>query len=361
MAGRGAVAVAISGLALVLVIFIFTLSPSLTASSAKQQALKGKSAEQAFPSTLTVDNLVIHANSITVDSSKRAEIPPSPCPAFPSQSPAPNPLDACPEASKSVCSEHCRGDGQCLAKCCGLRIFFGVISKASNSDRRDAARKTWIPGCPGRAHFFMLATGDDAIPGLLQENKKHRDMAYLPYVKESYFEVMHQVHTLFMVGSADKEYTHVMKVDDDSVVDCRLLIPWLMRTPATNTVIGTVHGIFEPDRNPESKWHLPIEEFPDPTGNYPWVNGPGYVYTRDVAELVSFAAVQLRKFFKLEDIGMARLLDYVNKNLEPVNFHDAPDFIENDIPCIRPNIVVNHYVTAADMVCYHEKGRRCNC
>lgn len=363
-----------------LVIIILSLSMSGSSlSTATKQTLKGRP-DSITSQSLVVETLVINADVVNVESKKNKHLQGQEaaaqceaCPVCPAVESAPSPApvvvahstkeedlyNTCHENSKETCKSYCQGDKPCIEKCCSIRVFFGVITKASNSERREAVRQTWMTKCPGQAQFFMLATEDSGIP--LEENKKYRDMTYLPYVNEGYFEIMHQVHTIFMVGSASKQFTHVMKVDDDSMVDCNLLIPQLASKPFEGMVLGTTNDYYDPDRNTYSKWYINYEEFPETRGNYPWVNGPGYVYTRDVAELVSFGVVQLRKFFKLEDIGMARLMDYVNHNISPVKYLYGENFIRNDVPCERPNTVVNHYVGAADMICYFKNNRKCNC
>jgi hypothetical protein len=79
---------------------------------------------------------------------------------------------------------------------------------------------------------------------------------------------------------------YVMKTDDDTFVRIDgVQAAYQKRNMNHSLWLGLMEFSSVPHRDPTSKWHVRIEEWPEP--QYPtWAHGPGYIISEDIAQFV---------------------------------------------------------------------------
>ncbi|KAL0699973.1 hypothetical protein Bca4012_056095 [Brassica carinata] len=189
-----------------------------------------------------------------------------------------------------------------------LDLVIGVFSTANNFKRRMAVRRTWMQY-------------DDVRSGRVATE----------------------------VDSAK----FIMKTDDDAFVRVdEVLLSLSMINNTRGLIYGLINSNSQPIRNPDSKWYISYEEWPEE--KYPpWAHGPGYIVSRDIAESVSklFKEGNL-KMFKLEDVAMGIWIADLRKHgLEPHYENDGRIISEG----CKDGYVVAHYQSPAEMTCLWRK------
>ena len=193
---------------------------------------------------------------------------------------------------------------------------------------------------------------------LAMEVEKYGDIAVVPGM-EDYYKLPEKTLAMMRYAlSSGCKYTHVLKTDDDvylrtgyllDIIDRGLFdgsmriqantnldyfmpkrkkrdspenqVPWMEKMfvgKVDRNVTGMFPG-FEPVRNPDNKWFLSEETYPDSLGPHRirWISGWGYLMSRDVVEFaldrVLDAGPKPAWFGRLpwEDVVVASLLkDY---------------------------------------------------
>jgi len=80
---------------------------------------------------------------------------------------------------------------------------------------------------------------------------------------------------------------YVMKTDDDAFVRVDEIRSTIKQLNVSNGLLyGRIDSDSSPHRNPESKWYISQEEWPEE--KYPpWAHGPGYVVSQDIAREIN--------------------------------------------------------------------------
>eukprot|EP01024_Parvocaulis_polyphysoides_P005978 TRINITY_DN1151_c1_g1_i2.p1 TRINITY_DN1151_c1_g1~~TRINITY_DN1151_c1_g1_i2.p1 ORF type:complete len:399 (-),score=53.31 TRINITY_DN1151_c1_g1_i2:165-1361(-) len=220
-----------------------------------------------------------------------------------------------------------------------VRMFLGVTSECCSERsaiRRKGVRESWFRVAQQHLNVdakFILAQPDPGKVKIPQTLKKlseeiltqastnssgtytSTDMVVIPG-KDTYFNLPNKTIRLFTYAlSSLKNYTHILKTDDDCYVRVNQLYN-SMSKKFQNVYTGCVeaHMGFMPVRNPDSKWYLSQERLPDKY--VPWgiryAAGWGYVLSRDVAG------------FFLQRIWMYRRNpDIAPKWFEPLDWEDV--------------------------------------
>jgi hypothetical protein len=217
-----------------------------------------------------------------------------------------------------------------------VRVFVGIASRASVAGlpKRDKIRATWMQDITTtysdrvKAQFLLSQPSKEVeivAKDLETELERHSDLAIVPGV-EDYFRLPEKTISMMRYAlSSSCEYTHILKTDDDvylrtayllDVIDRGLYdatlriqaetyldhlvirrprrdgpgnqIPWMEKMflgKVDRNVTGMFPG-FEPVRDPQNKWYLSEEVYPDSLGPHHirWISGWGYLMSRDVVE-----------------------------------------------------------------------------
>ncbi|KAI7842292.1 hypothetical protein COHA_003933 [Chlorella ohadii] len=222
-----------------------------------------------------------------------------------------------------------------------IRLFIGVVSRCCTAEaqaKRQAIRRTWAQALkeqvPGATLCFFLAQPSSqaelrlALELLASEVQQHADIVIVPG-PDTYKNLPSKTLQLLQYAvTSECRYTHVAKVDDDVHLRPQLFMD-IIKTGHFNFSVEVqhdgsgrfdgqearhyqspwMHGMYvgqldseqpghvytgwSPNRDPKSKWYLPEEELPDefaPLG-VRWCSGWGYMLSRDMAEVVTNAAL----------------------------------------------------------------------
>ena len=217
-----------------------------------------------------------------------------------------------------------------------IRVFVGIASRASVAGlpKRDNIRATWMQDITTtysdrvKAQFLLSQPAKDVetvAKNLEMEVERYGDLAIVPGI-EDYFRLPEKTISMMRYAlSSACDYTHILKTDDDvylrtayllDVIDRGLFdatlrvqaksnldflmlkrprrdgpgsqVPWMEKMflgKVDRNVTGTFPG-FAPVRDPQNKWYLSEEAYPDSLGPHRirWISGWGYLMSRDVVE-----------------------------------------------------------------------------
>lgn len=176
---------------------------------------------------------------------------------------------------------------------------------------RRAVRATWgSSGGDTLTLFFTgVPAGEDQGSFLQEESRQHADIIQMDFV-DSYHNLT--IKTLMMmswVASHCPNASYAMKVDADIFVNIFYLLELLRSSPRRGFITGSVIADGRPRRNPNSKWYLSEDQYPDDSFP-PYVSGAGYVFSSDLAERISWASRYIRAI-PMEDVYVGLCLRVV--------------------------------------------------
>ncbi|KAH9773918.1 Beta-1,3-galactosyltransferase GALT1 [Citrus sinensis] len=221
-------------------------------------------------------------------------------------------------------------------------LFIGVFSTANNFKRRMAVRRTWM-------QYTEVRSGTVAVRffvGLVSFTE--------PYLLLLWYTIVMWDRSVTDVVSAK----FVMKTDDDAFVRVDEVLTSLKRINVHSGLLyGLINSESRPHRNPESKWYISLEEWPEETYP-PWAHGPGYVVSHDIGKAVYKRYKEGRlKMFKLEDVAMGIWIADMKKEGLQVRY-EKDERVHND-GC-RDGYVVAHYQSPREMLCLWQKLKEGN-
>ncbi|KAL3501423.1 hypothetical protein ACH5RR_035872 [Cinchona calisaya] len=248
-----------------------------------------------------------------------------------------------------------------------LTLFIGVFSTANNFKRRMAVRRTWMQYAPVRSgtvavRFFVgLHKNQMVNQELWNEAETYGDIQLMPFV-DYYSLITWKTLAICIFGTEVVSAKFVMKTDDDAFVRVDEILASLNRINVSHGLLyGLINSDSHPHRNPDSKWYISPEEWPD--DSYPpWAHGPGYVISKDIAKAIykRHRKGQL-KMFKLEDVAMGIwIADIKKQGLEVRYEKDGRIFNEG----CQDGYVIAHYQGPREMLCLWQKlqdAKRANC
>ncbi|KAG9451322.1 hypothetical protein H6P81_011287 [Aristolochia fimbriata] len=249
-----------------------------------------------------------------------------------------------------------------------LDLFIGVFSTANNFKRRMAVRRTWMQydairsGAVAVRFFVGLHKNDMVNEELWKEARTYGDIQLMPFV-DYYNIITWKTIAICIYGTRVVSAKYVMKTDDDAFVRVDEILATLSSKNVTNGLLyGLINSDSQPHRNPDSKWYISPEEWPEETYP-PWAHGPGYVVSRDIAKAVYKQHKKGHlKMFKLEDVAMGIWIADMKKNGLDVKYVKE-ERVYNE-GC-REGYVVAHYQGPREMMCLWDKikaghARCCN-
>ncbi|XP_078444748.1 galactosyltransferase1 [Wolffia australiana] len=235
-----------------------------------------------------------------------------------------------------------------------LALFVGVVSAANNFKRRMAIRRSWMQydlvrsGRVAVRFFVGLHKNRLVNEELWNEARSYGDLQLLPFV-DYYSLISLKTIAICIYGTEVVVADFVMKTDDDSFVRVDEILDTLTRFNVTQGLLyGRVKVDSEPHRDPDSKWYITQEEWPEE--KYPpWAHGPGYVVSGDVAQFVRrWHRSGRRKMFKLEDVSMGIWVAEMAKEGVTVQYVNEERI---NVEGCEAGYVVAHYQGPRDMLC----------
>ncbi|VFQ72349.1 unnamed protein product [Cuscuta campestris] len=239
-----------------------------------------------------------------------------------------------------------------------LDLFIGVFSTANNFKRRMAVRRTWMQYDAVRTgqvavRFFVGMHKNQMVnEELWNEARTYRDIQLVPFV-DYYSLITWKTVAICMFGTEIVQAKFVMKTDDDAFVRVDEVLTSLQGIGVTRGLLyGLINSDSHPHRDPDSKWYISVEEWPD-DAYPPWAHGPGYVVSSDIAKSVSKMHRKGRlKMFKLEDVAMGIwIAELKRKGLDVRYEKDERIFNEG----CKDGYVVAHYQDPREMLCLWQK------
>ncbi|KAH9773916.1 Beta-1,3-galactosyltransferase GALT1 [Citrus sinensis] len=242
-------------------------------------------------------------------------------------------------------------------------LFIGVFSTANNFKRRMAVRRTWMQYTEVRSgtvavRFFVGLHKNQIVNGeLWSEARTYGDIQLMPFV-DYYNLITWKTLAICIFGTDVVSAKFVMKTDDDAFVRVDEVLTSLKRINVHSGLLyGLINSESRPHRNPESKWYISLEEWPEETYP-PWAHGPGYVVSHDIGKAVYKRYKEGRlKMFKLEDVAMGIWIADMKKEGLQVRY-EKDERVHND-GC-RDGYVVAHYQSPREMLCLWQKLKEGN-
>ncbi|CAG9763218.1 unnamed protein product [Ceutorhynchus assimilis] len=191
--------------------------------------------------------------------------------------------------------------------CANSEVFLLILisSAPGNKPKRDSIRKTWGDRGPDVKLLFMLGYSENKATEMEIEIESH---IYMDIVQgnfiDSYKNLTYKsVMSLKYVVYHCPQTTYVLKVDDDSFVNTPLLMNFLKHdlSPygAENLFLCNDMTGSPAIREPNSKWYMPVEDFPDDC--YPsYCSGWYAIFSPDIAFKL-YKASQKLKYIYIDD------------------------------------------------------------
>lgn len=248
-----------------------------------------------------------------------------------------------------------------------LDLFIGVFSTANNFKYRMAVRRTWMQypevrsGSVAVRFFVGLHKNQIVNEELWDEARTYGDIQMMPFV-DYYSLITWKTLGICIFGAEIASAKYIMKTDDDAFVRVDEVLASLKRINAESGLLyGLVNSDSQPHRNPDSKWFISMEEWPE--DNYPtWAHGPGYVVSSDIAKTISKKYKEgSLKMFRLEDVAMGIWIENMKREGRDI-LYEKDDRIH--IEGCKDDYVVAHYQGPREMLCLWQKlqegnGVRC--
>ncbi|XP_047446820.1 beta-1,3-galactosyltransferase 2-like [Mugil cephalus] len=193
-------------------------------------------------------------------------------------------------------------------------LVFMVPVSPQQFAAREAIRKTWGTSSPDTLTLFFAGAGQGLQQELEEESGQYADIIQMNFV-DSYQNLT--IKTMMMMSwlaTHCPKASYGMKVDSDIFVNVFYLIKRLRSSPRLNFITGSVIRDGRPRRNPNSKWYLSEELYPEDSFP-PYVSGAGYVFSTDLAGRISWAS-RFVQVIPLEDIYVGLCLRVLD--IEPV-------------------------------------------
>ncbi|GJM85972.1 hypothetical protein PR202_ga01785 [Eleusine coracana subsp. coracana] len=228
-------------------------------------------------------------------------------------------------------------------------LLIGIFSTANNFKRRMAIRRTWMQYDAVRQGVVAVRifyTNMDVF-----SVQKHTNLMVNK-------ELWNEAHTYGDVQTSAISAKYLMKTDDDAFVRVDEIQSSVKQLNVSNGLLyGRINFDSGPHRNPESKWYISQEGWPEE--KYPpWAHGPGYVVSQDIAMTIKawYKTTHL-KMFKLEDVAMGIWVNDMKKGGLPVRYETD---VRINIDGCKDGYIVAHYQEPRRMLCMWENLLRTN-
>lgn len=230
-----------------------------------------------------------------------------------------------------------------------------VHTHPANYKRRMVIRETWGAGNGYDFQengenfklivlFMMGSTSNNRslMEAVNAESHRYRDIIQEDF-EDTYRNLTHKaVMWLKWCSTYCPKAHYVLKVDDDIFVNTFNLINHLRHLQARNvasrrSILCLVWYRMQVVRNPESKWFVPKDEYPDDYfSNY--CSGSAYILTGDLLKAFYQKALET-KFFWIDDFYVTGLLP---RQMDDVNYHNIGSLYALKQAEVRDKLVYNN-------------------
>ncbi|CAL8352874.1 unnamed protein product [Merluccius merluccius] len=223
-------------------------------------------------------------------------------------------------------------------KCEQLRPFLVLMVPVAphNLVDRETIRRTWgkeslILGNVVSLFFLLGLAGEGQGDGQLQQQLRQESREHGDLLQSDFLDCYQNltIKTMVMMEWLDTHCstaTYAMKIDSDMFLNVRNLVSMLLDTPRRGYMTGLVETDAEVQRDPSSKWYMPVEVLPEPV--YPrYALGLGYVVSLDLPRKLVEASRHIRPLY-IEDVHLGFCMKYLG--IDPSDppkenyFHVAP-------------------------------------
>lgn len=192
-----------------------------------------------------------------------------------------------------------------------------VPVEPSNREARDAIRTTWgsekMVMDKVVSVFFML--GQPGLEGreeiqqkIFQESEEHHDIILSDFL-DSYKNLTIKTMVIMKwLATYCQNAEYAMKIDSDMFLNVNTLVNILLKAPRENYMTGLVAKGAIVLRDPNSKWYLPKNEFPEDFYP-PYALGLGYVLSIDLPNKLIEGAKHVKAVY-IEDVFLGLCMRY---------------------------------------------------
>lgn len=188
----------------------------------------------------------------------------------------------------------------------------------NNREARDAVRSTWgsekmVMNKVVSLFFILGQPGPEGREELQQkifhESKEHHDIIQSDFL-DSYKNLT--IKTMLIMDwlkTYCQNASYAMKIDSDMFLNVDILMNMLIHAPRQNYMTGLVAKGAIVLRNPNSKWYLPKEVFPEDFYP-PYALGLGYVLSLDLPEKILEGSKHVTPVY-IEDVFLGLCMRYM--------------------------------------------------
>ncbi len=238
-------------------------------------------------------------------------------------------------------------------------IIIGILSSARNFHQRSAIRSSWLQYSEVRdgfatARFFVASAGEPGVDASVrEESAAFSDIILMDQMNESYRGITRKTLEMcrFVARSQAK---FLLKCDDDTYVRVPRVVAHVKAFEHPYIYFGHITRLGKPDRNPNSKWHLPEHEYPGHAFP-PFAHGPGYIVSQELCRQIVSGGEKMFPLLPLEDISMAVWVDTL-KTVYGYDVHIIDDYRMHAFGC-RPDMFIAHYIEPSKMMTIFEQDR----
>ncbi|XP_060742936.1 beta-1,3-galactosyltransferase 2-like isoform X1 [Tachysurus vachellii] len=187
-----------------------------------------------------------------------------------------------------------------------------------NREARDAVRNTWgsekmVMDKIVRVFFILGQPGPEGREELqqkiLHESKEYHDIIQSDFL-DSYKNLT--IKTMVIMNwltTYCQNASYAMKIDSDMFLNVNVLMNMLLNAPRENYMTGLVARGAIVLRNPQSKWFLPKDVFPEDFYP-PYALGLGYVLSMDIPEKLLEGSKHVKPVY-IEDVYLGLCMRYM--------------------------------------------------
>ncbi|XP_067139658.1 beta-1,3-galactosyltransferase 1-like [Centruroides vittatus] len=240
--------------------------------------------------------------------------------------------------------------GLCVNNGNGLSLLITVISAVTHFEERRVIRETWggyARKLGAKLIFFIGHPYQENLQSdIVKEDGIHHDI-----IQENFFDsylnlTIKTISILKWVSKYCYQVKLVLKIDDDNFLNVDRLFKFVNDTVEAKSMYGLLAHQWKPSRDPENKWFMPVETFPNYF--YPdFLAGPAYLFTGDCAPILyeeSLKTVPLH----LEDVFVTGILAEATgvKRLRLIGVNNLHQIIT---PCSYKTMINSHEHSAKDI------------
>jgi hypothetical protein len=204
-----------------------------------------------------------------------------------------------------------------------------VFTAAVNREKRRAIRSYWASDASNSTRVLFLVGAanltSDQITELEEEN--NQDVVFANFIDSYRNLTLKSVAMLDWAGANCKGCRFLLKCDDDMYINLKKLQNVLEERSADQTILGRLGHQWKPNRNPNSKYVMSVQEFaPEVLPDF--MTGPAYVVSGQLIRPMFEAALK-EHWIPLEDVFITGI---VASQRLGVYLEASTDFVNERVP-----------------------------